>query len=90
MYFATAALALLAGTALAAPTPQEGGEAAPGQPPFQILTCQAQSIKVKTEWNTAFLVCPFSSYHWARGTRSTGHECSYAEPWAHRRVVRQI
>ena len=60
MYFATAALALLAGTALAAPTPQEGGEAAPGQPPFQILTCQAQSIKVKTEWNTAFLVCPFS------------------------------
>jgi len=63
MHFAPLALSALVALASrfssAAPTPQAppaDGEPAPDVPPFQVLTCQAQSIVVRSEWNTAFVV----------------------------------
>jgi hypothetical protein len=57
MYPLAIALTSLIGLATSAPAPvaapQDAGESGPD---FQILTCQAQSIKVKTDWNTAFVV----------------------------------
>lgn len=68
MYFSTLTL-LFASTALitAAPTlprprplprqaPPQSADDIPAEPPFQVLTCQAQSIVVRSEWNTAFIV----------------------------------
>lgn len=60
MHFLTLLLATASATlSFAAPTPQAAptsGEDAPEVPPFQVLTCQAGSIEVRSEWNTAFLV----------------------------------
>ena len=57
------ALASLSTLISSVPTPQDAGAS---EPPFQVLTCQAQSIKVKTAWNTAFVVRCLLLFVWGR------------------------
>lgn len=41
---------------IARQAPPQSADDIPETPPWQVLTCQAQSIQVRSEWNTAFVV----------------------------------